>query len=148
MIGGITYTMEIREMKNQLDMIPDEELLAIGLPQITFYKLNGSFQALCPFHNDQHLGSFGYNPHNHTWKCFACEQSGKGVYSLMMRVLGWAFPETVKYLYEHRRDVVGKFDTHVPASLLQKGKTPSKMAAANYVPKLAQAIEMMWYKKS
>ena len=54
--------MEIREMREYLESMPAQRLLAVGIPEITFYNLGNKYQALCPFHGDTHLGSFTYNP--------------------------------------------------------------------------------------
>ena len=134
--------MEIRDMRQELETIPDEVLLAIGVPSITFYNVSGSFKALCPFHSDKHLGSFGYNPHTHCWGCFACGESGKGVFSLVMRIMGWNFVDTVKYLYAHKNDPVTGFETTVPPALIQRGKSTSAKNQRNYTPRLAQKVEL------
>ena len=91
--------MEIREMREDLESMPAQRLMAIGIPEITFYNLGNKYQALCPFHGDSRLGSFTYNPYTNVWKCFSCGEGGKGVIKLVMLVKGWDYVKTVKYLY-------------------------------------------------
>ena len=40
----------------------------------------GTYQkALCPFHNDKHIGSFMTLPAKNRWKCYACGEHGDNV---------------------------------------------------------------------
>lgn len=119
--------VNFRDKKAALGLIPDGALLEIGIPEVQFYNLNGSYQALCPFHGDAHLGNFGYNPHKHTWKCFVCGESGQGPYSLIMKVKGWDFKKTVDYLYDHRAMVTLGFPDRPPASILSPKAGKARM---------------------
>ncbi|MBR2894866.1 MAG: DUF3854 domain-containing protein [Oscillospiraceae bacterium] len=116
--------MTTREKKEVLDMVPDWTLLAIGLPQITFYIVNGQYYAICPFHHDRHIGSFSYNPRNRIWKCFSCGESGRDAYALIMRVNNWSFTQTIEHLYDHRNDPVVPFKTE--HSILSSGSKEKK----------------------
>lgn len=113
----------IRDKREILDTMPHEQLLAAGVPEITFYNINGAFHALCPFHGDHHLGSFAYNPHTGIWKCFACGVGGKGVVPLLMKLHKWSYCKAVDYMYEHRNDPVTRFPTAAPQSIMPKGST-------------------------
>lgn len=115
-------TKEFEAKKTALSAIPDEQLLAIGLPKVAFYNLGNTYYTLCPFHGDKHLGSFKYTPQTHRWKCFSCGEGGVGAYSLIMKLNGWDFIKTINYLYEHRDDPTGKFSASPPPSLLRHGK--------------------------
>lgn len=43
-------------------------------------RRHGAFYtALCPFHDDRHLGSFSVNPRTNYFKCYACETEGDGI---------------------------------------------------------------------
>lgn len=105
----------------ELELIPQEQLLAIGVPEITFYRTARGLQALCPFHNDSKVGSFMFNPHTGIWKCFSCGEGGRGVIKFLMRLHDWDFLQAVDYLYEHRNDAVSAFKSSVPAALVQSG---------------------------
>ena len=110
------------EMKRELDNYSAEELLQIGLPDMTFYKNGARLDALCPFHDDHKLGNFSYNLGKNCWRCFVCDESGSGPYSLIMAVKGQSFAEVVRYLYENRGSCVGKITEAPPSALLRRGK--------------------------
>lgn len=110
--------VNFRDKKAALDIIPDGALLEIGIPEVQFYNIQGSYQALCPFHGDTHLGNFGYNPHKRVWKCFVCGKSGRDPYSLIGAVKNWGFKQTIDYLYEHRTMATLGFPDRAPASIL------------------------------
>lgn len=111
--------VNLRDKKKALELVPASTLLQIGMPDVKWYNLNGQYQAICPFHNDRHLGSFGYNPSKDTWKCFVCGMGGKGVYSLVMAYREWDFKKTVDYLYEHRNSPVTAI-AEPPAGILKR----------------------------
>ena len=55
------------------------------------------FVALCPFHDDHHLGNFVVHPRTNTFKCFACEAKG-GVVDFVMRYANLSFPDAIRWL--------------------------------------------------
>jgi len=132
--------MEIREMREYLESMPAQRLLAVGIPEITFYNLGNKYQALCPFHGDTHLGSFTYNPYTNVWKCFSCGEGGKGVIKLVMQVKGWDYVKTVKYLYEHKDDPAVPFETTPPQSLLASGAKTTKALSSHFRPVVKPAV--------
>jgi hypothetical protein len=52
----------------------------------------------CPFHDDRNP-SFVATPGKPTWKCWGCGERGDAP-NLVMRLKGWTFPETVRWLAE------------------------------------------------
>ena len=98
-----------QEKRDVVLNLSSHTVLSIGLPQITFYILDGQYYALCPFHQDKRLGSFSYNPNSNIWKCFACGEGGMGAVSLVMKVNEWKFKQAIEYLYEHRNDTTVPF---------------------------------------
>lgn len=113
----------------ELDSIPLAELLAIGVPEVRFYRTARGLQALCPFHDDATVGSFLFDPNTGIWKCFACGEGGRGVISFLMRVRGWDFLQAVDHLYEHRNDIAPGFSTSVPSALARQGHKPKASLA-------------------
>lgn len=130
--------VNLREKKKTLEQVPADVLLQIGMPDVKWYHLNGQYQAVCPFHNDHHLGSFGYNLTKDAWSCFVCGKSGKGVYSLIMAYQGWDFKKTIDYLYEHRNEPVSAISTP-PASMMKK-QGMVKMLSVTNVPKEVSSV--------
>lgn len=118
--------VNFREKKEVLSSISDAKLLEIGLPHMKFYYRNGQYMALCPFHSDSHLGSFGYNPSKRCWRCFVCGESGQGVYSLIMACNNWDFKKTIDYLYENRNMPTPGFANEVPSTLIAHGRKARK----------------------
>ena len=51
---------------------------------------------LCPFHDDK-KPSFHVEPQRGIFKCFACGKGGN-VFTFLMELNGWTFPETVRAL--------------------------------------------------
>lgn len=94
--------LSFREKKEAVMALSDQTILSIGIPQVSFYSMDGQYHALCPFHKDKHLGSFSYNPVTTIWKCFACGEGGFGVFTLIMKVNGWDFKQTIEYLHDHK----------------------------------------------
>jgi len=55
-----------------------------------------NWQGLCPFHDDK-KPSFNVEPVKGIFKCFACGKGGN-VFTFLMELNGWTFPETVRSL--------------------------------------------------
>ena len=89
------FTKNSYEKMSELSAIPQQSLLAIGVPDIKFYQTSRGLQALCPFHNDHKLGSFIFNPTTGVWKCFSCGVGGSGAISFIMKVNNWDFLKAV-----------------------------------------------------
>lgn len=133
--------VNLRDKKKALELVPASTLLQVGMPDVKWYYLNGAYQAICPFHNDHHLGSFGYNPSKDTWKCFVCGKGGKGIYSLVMTYRGWDFKKTIDYLYEYRNSPVSMI-SDAPASMLKK-QTMAKVQPVVTVQKENPSVQIM-----
>jgi hypothetical protein len=55
------------------------------------------YQALCPFHEDHHLGSFVIYPKGNCYKCFVCGAKG-GVVDWLMDYEHLSYPDAIRYL--------------------------------------------------
>lgn len=130
--------VNLRDKKKALEQVPAGTLLQIGMPDVKWYHLNGQYQAVCPFHNDHHLGSFGYNLAKDAWSCFVCGKSGKGVYSLIMAYRGWDFKKTIDYLYEHRNEPVSAIP--VPPTGMVKKQGAARVMPTTNVQKEASSV--------
>ncbi len=91
--------MNLREKREYLDRFSDEEILALGAPELQWTVRPGRLLALCPFHPDRHLGNFCYSLSRRIWKCFVCGAGGSGPYSLIMKMRGWTYGETLDMLF-------------------------------------------------
>lgn len=132
------------EKKEELSNYSVEALLSIAVPSIRFYYMNGQYAALCPFHGDEKLGNFGYNPHKNCWKCFSCGMSGSGVYSLAMKVNNWGFKQTIEAMYEMRHNASNCINDTVPASMISHKKKvikPISQAQKSFTPVTNERIE-------
>ncbi len=59
-------------------------------------KTGKNWVGLCPFHDDKRP-SMHVEPVKGIFKCFSCGEGGN-VFTFLMRINGWAFPETVRNL--------------------------------------------------
>ena len=116
------FTKNSYEKMSELSAIPQQSLLAIGVPDIKFYQTSRGLQALCPFHNDHKLGSFIFNPTTGVWKCFSCGVGGSGAISFIMKVNNWDFLKAVDYLYDHRNEITLPPELLVPPLLVKTQK--------------------------
>ena len=116
------FTKNSYEKMSELSAIPQQSLLAIGVPDIKFYQTSRGLQALCPFHNDHKLGSFIFNPTTGVWKCFSCGVGGSGAISFIMKVNNWDFLKAVYYLYDHRNEITLPPELLVPPLLVKTQK--------------------------
>jgi len=55
------------------------------------------YQALCPWHDDKHLGSFVIYPKGNCYKCFVCGAKG-GVIDWLMDYEKLSYPDALRYL--------------------------------------------------
>lgn len=53
---------------------------------------------LCPFHNDNVVGSFRVNLQSGAYKCFSCEAKGGDILAFTKEKYGLSFPETLQQL--------------------------------------------------
>lgn len=68
--------------KGREDIFAAANSIPVGDVLSTRIKLRryGTYQkALCPFHNDRHVGSFMTLPAKNLWKCYACGEHGDNV---------------------------------------------------------------------
>ena len=64
---------------------------------IELHRRGASLLGLCPFHNDNHLGSFTVNPRRNIFKCFSCGAKGDPV-QFVMDYYHKDYPEALRYL--------------------------------------------------
>lgn len=55
------------------------------------------YLALCPFHDDRHIGSFVVYPKKNIFKCFKCDAKG-GPVEFIMKHEGLSFPDAIRWL--------------------------------------------------
>ena len=109
--------MDYYKIRDELNFNYDPyQLLAVGASQVKFYQGTNCYLALCPFHNDSHLGSFSFNAQTKIWKCFSCGRGGHGVIDFVMAVNGWSFKEAIQFLWDHKDNPVSP-PNNPPASL-------------------------------
>ena len=85
--------------------IPDEvisevlsraDMLQIVGDYVSLKRAGASYKGCCPFHNEK-TPSFNINPDRGFFKCFGCGEGGS-LFTFMMKIEGWSFPETVRNL--------------------------------------------------
>lgn len=94
----------IQYIREQVEQLPIEQIIGaeIDLPQ------NGAERkALCPFHNDHSVGSFGVNVRKKIWKCYSCGVGGVGAVSFYKKLHGVTSEEAVL-------EIAAKHDIPVP----------------------------------
>ena len=64
---------------------------------IELHRRGASLLGLCPFHNDNHLGSFTVNPRRNIFKCFSCGAKG-GVVDFLMAHEKLSYPDAIRWL--------------------------------------------------
>jgi hypothetical protein len=64
---------------------------------LTLKKKGVNYLALCPFHDDKHLGSFVVSPKHNCYKCFKCDAKG-GPVDYLVRHEGLSYPDALRYL--------------------------------------------------
>lgn len=79
-----------KTVKQNTDIVKACDLLGI--------KLNKSYKALCPFHNEK-TPSFSVSKSKQIWSCFGCNQSGD-VISLTSRILNISSLNACRYLID------------------------------------------------
>ncbi len=77
----------VREAANIIDIIGR---------YVSLEKSGNKYKALCPFHQEK-TPSFHVDPDTGLYYCFGCQQGGD-VFSFLMSIEGWSFPEALKYL--------------------------------------------------
>lgn len=63
----------------------------------TLHKKGTTYQCLCPFHNDRHMGSFVISPRKNTYSCYSCGAHGDSI-SFLMQKQGLTYPDALRWL--------------------------------------------------
>lgn len=84
-----TTINKINDAVNIVDVIGDFDA--------TIRKKGINYQALCPFHEDKHLGNFIISPRKNMCYCFSCGKGGDAVYYLM-EAQRMTYPDAMRYL--------------------------------------------------
>ncbi len=68
------------------------------LPKAKLKKHGWNDGGLCPFHNDNNIGSFRINIETGAFKCFSCGEAGGDVVAFTMTLHGLRFSEALSQL--------------------------------------------------
>lgn len=81
---------KIKDAANIVDVISDF---------ITLIPKGINYQCLCPFHNDNHMGSFVVHPAMNCYRCFSCDAKGGPIEFLMQYPeTKLSYPDALRYL--------------------------------------------------
>ena len=79
------------------------EFYSHELPSVQFKRHGWNDGGLCPFHDDNHKGSFRVDLETGAFKCFACGASGSDVIAFTMALHGLQFIEALAHLVDEWR---------------------------------------------
>lgn len=65
--------MEVKDLFSEVKALPIQSVIG---KYVELRKKGATFEGLCPFHGDQHYGSFKVNPRKNRWNCYACNLYG------------------------------------------------------------------------
>ncbi len=122
---------DTQEIKNKLDIV---EVVREYIPQLK--PAGSNWKGVCPFHNEK-TPSFMVSNDKQIFHCFGCNEGGD-VFTFVMKINGYEFPEALSLLAEkagvtlHKRDPQlasvrnTLFDIHIIATELFHKKLMSK----------------------
>lgn len=82
------------ELLEEVKKMPISEAAQIREGELSLTKRGNRHLGLCPFHNDQNIGSFTIGGSYNTFKCFSCGESGD-IVNLIMEIDGISFKEAL-----------------------------------------------------
>lgn len=89
----------IKLLEDVKSYIPPTDFYRAELPAMPSPKGGGWRDGgLCPFHADNHAGSFRVNLETGAFKCFSCGAKGSDIIAFTQHRDGLSFPETVRQL--------------------------------------------------
>ena len=103
------------------DRVRDSIMISTVVGKYLNLKRSGSsFTALCPFHNDQKLGSFFINDYKKVFKCFSCGEGGD-VIKFVQQMTGNTYGECALNLaLEHGIISLADFETYTSRKITKK----------------------------
>lgn len=119
----------ISKLKKQVKKTAIQDIASLRMDVINDH---GTYKALCPFHDDQSVGSFILGGRKNTFKCFACGETGDGL-DLIQHFDGTNFMETLTQVSKE----LGYIDNDQAERLTSKEKTEwfsSDISTENYRP--------------
>mgnify|MGYP000530721425 CR=1 FL=1 len=87
------------------DVLDRADMLQIIGEYVRLKRAGRNYKGLCPFHGEK-TPSFTVSPDQGFFKCFGCGAGGT-LYSFLMQIEGWSFPEAVRH-------VAGRVGIEVP----------------------------------
>ena len=82
---------ELAQLIRNVKDVPMNQIMGA---YIKLYPSGQHYKALCPFHADNHLGSFVVTPAKKIWRCFACDKGGD-IVSFVMEYEGIRYLDAV-----------------------------------------------------
>lgn len=109
------------EIIKRVEMLPIEDVIG---GEIELFGCGTERDAICPFHNDKHIGSFKVNTRKNIWKCFACNEGGSGGVTFYQKLHGLTYEEAA-------REVGLKFHviSNEEADMIVQGGSYNRVAA-------------------
>ncbi len=92
----------------------DVDIVDVVSQYIPLKKQGRNYFGLCPFHGEK-TPSFSVAPDKQIFHCFGCKIGGN-VYSFLMEIEGWSFPEAVQHLADKAGVDLPQLDTHSKSS--------------------------------
>ena len=126
----------VDEIKARLDVVD------VISSYITLKKAGRNYKALCPFHSEK-TPSFVVNPDRQTWRCFGSCNEGGDIFSFVMKMDGYDFPEAMRVLADRAGVELREYSAKDKAEQAETERLQTLLAdaAALYMDVLLKATE-------